>query len=77
MTQTPLFRQNFEDPLFSVAFNPSASNYVVGLSSGQVSAYTFNNEGFEEIWTTKRHKQSCRALGYDQDGQCMYRQHTL
>lgn len=67
-----LFKQSFEEPLFSIAFNPSASNYVTGLSTGHVAAYTYNNEGtFKEIWSTKRHKRSCRALGYDYSGECM------
>lgn len=72
----PLFRQTFEDPLFSISFNPSANNYVIGLSTGQVAAYCYDIDGstaqFTEAWSTKRHKESCRALTYDQPGEYVF-----
>jgi hypothetical protein len=67
-----LFKQKFEDPLFAIAFHPSAKQYVTGLSTGRVAAvaYDLDAASTNESWSTKRHKISCRALAYDTSGDC-------
>lgn len=69
-----LFQQDFEDDyLFSVAFHPSSNQFVTGTANGQVCAQTYDTEGsIVENWSTKRHKESCRALAYDQSGEYVF-----
>lgn len=71
----PLFEETVDTPLFCVSFNPEGPFYVKGFVDGQVVASSYkvssNGEGkVETLWSTKRHKGSCRALTYDQTGKC-------
>lgn len=66
-------RLNFspEDPLFSVAFHPSEPQFTLGFASGRVECHTYDREKFDATtiaWQTKRHKGSCRSIGYTLDG---------
>ncbi|CAN6674971.1 hypothetical protein TRVA0_075S00364 [Trichomonascus vanleenenianus] len=74
--KTLVFEQTFdaEDPLFSIAFNPESAQYVTGTATGQLSAFTYDAESqsYKEAWTTKRHKTSCRAVAYDEEGEYVY-----
>lgn len=67
----PIFSLEFEDPLFCAAFHPEKNEFVLGLATGTVSAYSYTLDGQDPkvIWTTKRHKSSCRSIGYTQDGE--------
>lgn len=69
-------QQTFDDPLFALSFNPVAQSYVTGLSNGTVTAYRVNaGDGDatpEQLWTTKRHKGSCRALIHDHSGEYIF-----
>lgn len=69
-----LISQEFDQPLFAVAFHPSSNEYVVGFVDGTVTAYTYDTKErlSTQAWTTKRHKDSCRAIGYDQTGKYVY-----
>lgn len=68
-----LFKENINDLLFSLAFHPSEPYYVKGLSTGRVTATKYTDEGkLEDIWTTKRHKGSCRGIVYDYEGEHLY-----
>jgi WD40 repeat protein len=68
------FQQDFEDDyLFAVAFHPSSNQFITGTANGQVCAQTYDNEwSIVENWSTKRHKESCRALAYDQSGEYVF-----
>lgn len=68
-----LFREKFDDPLFSLAFHPSAPYYVKGMSTGRVTATKYDQDGnLEDLWTTKRHKGSCRGIVYNYEGDSVY-----
>jgi len=67
----PLFTVDFDDddPLFSVNFHPEKPEFVVGLATGRVTYYEYAAGAPTEVWSTKRHKGSCRALAYTQTGE--------
>lgn len=66
-----LFREKLDDFLFSLSFHPSEAFYVKGFADGRVTASSYDYEGkIKTVWTTKRHKGSCRALTYDHEGKC-------
>lgn len=67
----PIFSLEFDDPLFCAAFHPEKNEFVLGFATGTVSAYRYTTDGQnpEVIWSTKRHKSSCRSIGYTQDGE--------
>ena len=69
-----LFKEKISDSLFSLAFHPSAPYYVKGMSTGRVTATKYSEEDgkLEELWTTKRHKGSCRGIVYDYTGESVY-----
>lgn len=75
-----LFREKFDDDslLFSLAFHPTKPYYAKGFSDGRVTTtkYTLNEDDgtytLETVWTTKRHKGSCRGLAYNYDGTHLY-----
>ncbi|KAF2140938.1 uncharacterized protein K452DRAFT_288334 [Aplosporella prunicola CBS 121167] len=70
--------------LFAQAVHPHAPLVAVGLSAGHVQAFRLPDEeaadgpaehGFGQIetaWRTRRHKGSCRALGFGTDGEVLY-----
>lgn len=65
-----LFSLEFKEdnPLFGVAFHPSAAEFIVGLADGTVSGYEYSGAEYKQVWTTKRHEGSCRAVAYTEDG---------
>lgn len=68
-----LFKEKISDPLFSLAFHPTKPYYVKGHSTGRVTATKYDEEGkMVDIWTTKRHKGSCRSIVYDYEGENVY-----
>lgn len=69
-----LFKEKVSDSLFSLAFHPSAPYYIKGFSNGRVTATKYSEETgkLEDIWTTKRHKGSCRSIVYDYSGEHVY-----
>lgn len=68
-----LFKESLEEPLFCVSFSPVAANFVKGFADGRVTASSYDYEGnIKTLWTTKRHKGSCRAISYDFTGDCKY-----
>lgn len=68
--------QKFSDPLFAVSFSPVQQVYTTGLSNGTVSTYRLEADAqtFQphQVWTTRRHKGSCRALIYDHSGEYIF-----
>lgn len=64
-----LFSLSFgeDNPLFCVAFHPSQPQFIVGLADGTVSGYTYGTAP-TQVWTTRRHDGSCRAVAYTEDG---------
>ncbi|KAL2362556.1 WD repeat-containing protein jip5 [Blastomyces dermatitidis] len=70
--------------LFAQAIHPTEPLFAVGLSSGHVQTFripptndgsTGLKNGFGHIdtaWRTRRHKASCRCLGFGIDGETLY-----
>ncbi|PGH17851.1 WD repeat-containing protein JIP5 [Polytolypa hystricis UAMH7299] len=66
--------------IFAQAIHPSEPIVSVGLSSGHVETFRLpaSSEGapknghIDTLWRTRRHKGSCRCLGYGTDGQTLY-----
>lgn len=76
---SPLTKIKFADPIFGISFHPEQPRFVVGSSTGTVTAYkyfvdpeTATCAAPEVVWTTKRHKGSCRALIYSEDGTSVF-----
>ncbi|EHA55198.1 WD repeat-containing protein JIP5 [Pyricularia oryzae 70-15] len=64
--------------LFAQALHPEKPLLTVGLSSGHVHTFSLppakkDGKGLiKEIWSTRRHKGSCRCLVYGHDGKALY-----
>lgn len=67
--------------LFAQAIHPEEPIVAVGLASGHVQTYrlpggvTASESGFghiDTVWKTRRHKGSCRTLGWSVDGAHLY-----
>lgn len=69
------FTQTFEDddPLFAVNFHPEKKIFATGFATGRVTVSSYDDDGkVTQQWTTKRHKTSCRAVKFDQEGEYLY-----
>ncbi|PFH62663.1 hypothetical protein XA68_12534 [Ophiocordyceps unilateralis] len=69
--------------VFATAVHPSEPLLTVGLASGHVETFRLPASGsdgapdngratIESLWSTRRHKGSCRCLAYAHDGRAMY-----
>ncbi|RDA91892.1 hypothetical protein CP533_0377 [Ophiocordyceps camponoti-saundersi (nom. inval.)] len=67
--------------VFATAIHPEEPLLTVGLASGHVETFRLPAAGsstsprdntIESIWSTKRHKGSCRCLAYSYDGKAIY-----
>lgn len=69
----PLWTLEPEDPIFAASFHPDKAQFVVGFATGNVTAFSYTYEDQpKELWSTKRHKSSCRVIGYTQDGDYVF-----
>lgn len=63
--------------LFTQVLHPEKPLVTVGLASGHVHCFKIpdgqeDGKGLvEEVWSTRRHKGSCRSLAYSHDGEGM------
>lgn len=66
----PLFDEKHDEAIFTAAFHPSKAQFVLGFVSGTVTAYSYSQREseIEVLWSTRRHKGSCRSVLYTQDG---------
>lgn len=74
--------------LFAQAIHPEEPIVAVGLASGHVQTYRLPGDGdsdsgvtpasesgyghIDTVWKTRRHKGSCRTLGFSVDGSQLY-----
>ena len=74
--------------LFSQAIHPKEPVVSVGLSTGHVQTFRLPSDELDDgasnfssrsgkghidtMWRTRRHKSSCRCLGYGIDGETLY-----
>ncbi|KAF3035055.1 WD repeat-containing protein jip5 [Didymella keratinophila] len=69
--------------LFAQAIHPEEPIVAVGLASGHVQTYRLPGDGddsaptsgfghIDTVWKTRRHKGSCRTLGFGVDGAHLY-----
>lgn len=66
--------------VFTTAVHPTEPLLTVGLASGHVETFRLPAPGsssapdntIESLWSTRRHKGSCRSLAYAHDGRAMY-----
>ncbi|RCI13630.1 hypothetical protein L249_5557 [Ophiocordyceps polyrhachis-furcata BCC 54312] len=66
--------------VFTTAVHPEEPLLTVGLASGHVETFRLPPAGsssprdntIESLWSTKRHKGSCRCLAYSYDGKAIY-----
>lgn len=77
MEGMPLLTLEFgvDEPLFCMRFHPEKPQFLLGFATGRVSCYSYTPASSDShcvpelMWTTKRHKGSCRAIAYDQSGE--------
>src|SRR5436190_15223007 len=74
---------HLRSPVFTLAAHPSKPLLTAGLISGHVQTYTWSDEipkdeddeddklpsGYKIAWKTRRHKGSCRCIGYSSSGE--------
>ena len=55
--------------IFDVVFHPTESLACVGLLTGEVKAFTYDDQGnYQSSFTLKPSKRSCRGLSMNEDG---------
>ena len=61
--------------IFDIAFHPSESIVYVGLLTGGVKAFRYDEQGEEqpeEAFSVRPSKRSCRGLAVNEDGSEVY-----
>ena len=59
--------------VFDIAFHPNESLVFAGLLTGEVKAFSYDEQGqSEEKFSIRPSKRSCRGLATDEDGSHLY-----
>ena len=59
--------------IFDIVFHPSESTVYVGLLTGGVKAFRYDEQGqAEELFSARPSKRSCRGLAASEDGSRLY-----
>lgn len=59
--------------IFDVIFHPTFSTVYVGLLTGHVKAYAYDDQGgHKPVFSVRPSKSSCRGLSLNQDGSRLY-----
>jgi WD repeat-containing protein 55 len=55
--------------IFDLVFHPNHSTVYTGLLTGEIKAFTYDDQGqYEDSFSLRPSKRSCRGLSIDQDG---------
>lgn len=61
--------------IFDIAFHPSKSIVYLGLLTGDVKSFRYDEQGEEapeEVFSIRPSKRSCRGLSLNEDGSKLY-----
>lgn len=55
--------------IFDLAFSPTSSTVYTGLLSGEIKAFSYDEQGaYQSLFTLRPSKKSCRGLAMSDDG---------
>lgn len=65
-------RITLKDTVFQSAFHPTKDILALGEITGNISIFSFSNEGNTKLIDFKHQKEACRCLAFSLDGQRLY-----